>query len=102
MVLGNKLCLWGIILGLAVIFTGCADNPGKWPLPKLEAKISENLELTSIELAPRPEGGYQGSGQRADGETVKFTITQDPEAHRIEWQAQGDRGFVEDGYYELK
>ena len=81
---------------------GCRDNPGKWPQPKVQAKIQENLELVEATLTPSPSGGFQGSGKRADGETVTFTITQDPAASRMQWDAKGDRGFVEDGFYELK
>ena len=83
---------------------GCnpAENPGTWGVEKVSAKIQESLELTDVELTANPEGGFTGTGSRTDGETVTFTITQDPTASRMSWDAEGDRGFVEDGYYELK
>jgi hypothetical protein len=90
-------------LALAILLAGCAaDNPGTWSQDKLEAKVMESLELTEIALVPKPEGGYDGTGKRADGETLTFTLTQDATAHRFSWNAKGDRGFVEEGYYELK
>lgn len=84
------------------LFSGCADNPGKWGADKVSAKVSESLELSDVTITASDGGGFTGSGTRSDGETVTFTITQDAEAHRMSWDAKGDRGFVEDGYYELK
>jgi hypothetical protein len=102
MVLVDKFKLILLILGLSVGLTGCQDNPGTWQEPKVKVKVMENLELTEATLTPLLEGGFEGSGKRADGETVTFTITQDADAHRMSWDAKGDRGFVEDGFYELK
>lgn len=80
---------------------GCKENPGTWPQDKVSAKISESLELVEVTLTPAT-GGFEGSGKREDGETVTFTITQDPAASKMSWDAKGDRGFIEDGFYELK
>ncbi len=92
-----------VLSGLAIAFclTGCAENPGTWSQDKVSAKISESLELTEVSLTKTGDG-YDGTGKRADGETLKFVITQDAEAHRMSWDAKGDRGFFEDGFYELK
>ncbi len=102
MVLVKKYLVSLLCVSLIGLFGGCADNPGTWPQPKLEAKVKESLELTQIALTAQSEGGYTGTGTRADGETLNVTVAQDADAHRISWEAKGDRGFVEDGYYELK
>ena len=90
-----------VLVGL-LILGGCRDNPGTWGAEKVSTKIAASLELSDVTLSPRPEGGFSGSGKRADGETITFTISQDAEAHRMSWDAKGDRGFVEEGFYELK
>ncbi|GAB5403365.1 MAG: hypothetical protein Aurels2KO_15960 [Aureliella sp.] len=86
---------------LCLVLTGCRENAGTWGEEKVKDKIIEKLELTDATLEPA-ESGFTGSGKREDGETVSFTIEQDPETGRMSWDAQGDRGFFEDGYYELK
>lgn len=91
--------IWSLLFFLVLV--GCRENAGTWGEEKVKAKITEKLELTDATLQPA-EGGFTGSGSREDGETVKFTITQDPETGRMSWDAEGDRGFFEDGYYELK
>lgn len=90
------------LLLICILFCGCSENPGTWSQDKLHAKITEKLELVDAELQPVEGGGFKGSGTRADGETVTFTISQDPGAHKMSWEAEGDRGFVEEGFYELK
>lgn len=97
----QKLAVISLVFGLFCL-NGCRENPGKWPQDKVQSKIMESLELVEATLTPNPAGGFQGSGKRDDGETVSFTITQDPAASRMQWDAKGDRGFIEDGFYELK
>jgi hypothetical protein len=89
-----------LFIGLAAI-AGCRDNPGKWPLEKVSAKIAESLELSDISLSSS-EGKLQGTGIRPDGEKVKVIVTQLPESYQIQWDAQGDRGFMEEGYFQLQ
>ncbi len=101
MVLGNKSKLILLFLGLCIGLLGCRENPGKWSADQVKVKIMESLELNNVTLTPLPTGGFSGIGQRADGETLTFTILQDAAAHRMSWDAKGDRGFVEDGFYEL-
>ncbi len=92
-----------VLCGLTIsLLAGCAENPGSWGADKVQQQIGKSLELTDVTLNPREEGGFEGSGKRGDGETVSFTITQDPDAHRMSWSAEGDRGLFEDGFYELK
>lgn len=91
-----------LLLSGLLILGGCRDNPGTWGAEQVTTKIAASLELSDVTLSPRPEGGFAGSGKRADGETITFTISQNAEAHRMSWDAKGDRGFVEEGFYELK
>ena len=91
-----------LVLG-SLLCSGCSqDNPGTWPRDRVSAKVMESLQMTEVTLSPDPAGGFSGTGKRADGETLTLTVTQDAATHRISWDAKGDRGFVEDGYFELK
>jgi hypothetical protein len=80
---------------------GCGDNPGKWPVEKVSQKVAESLELSEVSLSAT-ERGLEGSGLRADGETVSLVVTQHPDLGEIRWDAKGDRGFVEEGYFQLR
>jgi hypothetical protein len=85
-----------------VLFAGCAtETPGTWKQPKVEAEVSERLELKSISLTPSA-GGYEGTGTAQDGETYKLKITQDAAKGRLDWVAEGDRGSEEEGFIETK
>ncbi|MCA9127363.1 MAG: hypothetical protein KDB22_09760 [Planctomycetales bacterium] len=97
----GKFYACAAVLGCLLLVVGCAENPGKWPKDKVQAKIEEKLELTELTLNPREGGGFEGTG-KLGGETVTITITQDPASGRMSWDAKGDRGLVETGFYELK
>lgn len=99
----NHASLWGAGACMTVLlFVGCAENPGTWPRDKVSSQVKESLELETIELEARDDGGgFRGQGMR-DGETIRFTVEQDAASRRIEWDAKGDRGFEETGYYELR
>ncbi len=87
---------------LFVLCAGCRkDNPGLWQAAQVKAQIAESLEMTNVEVkANTTDGGFEGTGMRG-AEKITFKITQDPNAFRMSWEARGDRGFFEDGYYEL-
>ena len=63
--------------------------------------MAESLELTNVTLSPT-ERGLEGSGVRSDGETLTLLVTQHPEQSEIRWDARGDRGFVEEGRFQLR
>jgi hypothetical protein len=85
-----------------LLLAGCAsETPGTWKQPKVEAEVSQRLELSSISLTPTA-GGYEGTGTAQDGETYKLKITQDAAKGRLDYSAEGDRGSEEDGFIELK
>jgi hypothetical protein len=100
MVLTKKFAIGVILGGICICQIGCADNPGTWPLPKVEAKLTESLQLSDVNMEAAPDGGFTGTGKSAEGETISFSVKQDAAARRISWDAKGDRGFVEEGYYE--
>jgi hypothetical protein len=106
MLLAKKLTI-ASLLGAVLVVAGCKDNPGSWPKEKLaehvkDSLIREGMEMSEVTLTEKEGGGFEGIGKVADGETLKLIVTQDPAAHRIEWDAQGDRGSFLDGSYELK
>jgi hypothetical protein len=57
--------------------------------------------LSGLNLQPRAEGGFTGTGKREE-ETITVIVTQNPAESRIDWDAKGDRGFVETGFFELR
>ncbi|HAC91335.1 MAG TPA: hypothetical protein DCF63_12015 [Planctomycetaceae bacterium] len=99
----NKMV--SLLLGaslLLVSLTGCRkDNPGKWPAERVTAKVAESLQLSEFSLSPATNG-LEGSGKRADGETLKVVVTLHPDTSEIRWNAKGDRGFEEEGSYQLQ
>lgn len=102
-VVGSGLCRYACIfsLTLLVVFSGCRDNPGKWTTERVAEKVSESLELSSLELTTTADG-MEGSGKRSDGETVSVVVELQPQDSKFTWEATGDRGFVESGYFQLK
>ena len=91
-----------VVASLIMLLPGCADNPGKWAVDRVEAKMIERFELEEVSLEKSPSGEIVGTGKTGDGETMPFKLTQDPVAHRLSWEAEGDRGTFEDGFFELK
>lgn len=100
--------LMGLCLAMALMAAaGCGDNPGKWPKAQLsehvkQSLIGEGVDVTEVTLTEKESGVYDGVGKVAGGETLKLNVYQDPAAHRITWDAEGDRGSILDGSYELK
>lgn len=95
------ICDMLIVCLFVVCCVGCRDNPGKWSPEKVSAKVAESLELSEFSLS-KSDGKLQGSGIRDDGQTVSVTVTQHPESGEIRWDAKGDRGFFEEGYFQLQ
>ncbi len=105
----TALCPIGsaLLLCLSLTLAGCGDNPGAWPQEKLaeyvkESLVREGVEVTGVTLTAKAGGGFEGTSQAVGGEKFKLLVTQDPAAHRLTWDAQGDRGSFFDGSYELK
>ena len=106
MLLSKKFAISGWLL-LSLVLVGCQDNPGTWPKEKLAEHVKDSLnrqglEMSEVTLTEQEGGGYSGVGKVADGEKLQLTVTQDADAHRLTWEAKGDRGSILDGSYELK
>jgi hypothetical protein len=85
----------------ALCLSGCgADNPGTWPIDKVETQVMKGAKLTKIALSPSGEAGViTGTGKDETGETYQITVKQDADAKQIDWDAKGDRGTTLDGLY---
>jgi hypothetical protein len=96
--------LAGFILSLTcLLMGGCGrDNPGKWPATRVATQVAKSLEIEGGLTLETSSGTLVGTGKRADGELLSVTVTQHPEKNEIRWEAKGDRGFVETGYYALE
>lgn len=102
-----KAPAWALAVMFVFALVGCGDNPGKWPKEKAaeyvkQSLIEQGMEMNDVTLAEKPGGGFEGTGKVADGETLTLTVTQDADDHRLNWEAQGDRGSILDGSYRLK
>lgn len=86
---------------LALCLSGCgSDNPGTWPVDKIQAQVMKGANLTEVTLNPSGElGAISGTGKDAHGETYQSTVRQDADAKQINWDAKGDRGTILDGLY---
>ena len=83
-------CLVGFV-------SGCASDPGSMTQNEIEAKLTDTLNLKAVSLKARPEGGYVGTGQKADGTSYTITVDQ-KEADRSLWySATSDKGDLKAG-----
>lgn len=91
-----------VALSFCVFLVGCAkDNPGKWPIEKIEADLKDHFELVDISSTP-VDGGYTSTGKTAEGESFTIEVQQFPDQSKYTWDASSDRGTLDEGYYELK
>lgn len=86
-----------MVIGL-VCSSGCKENPGEWAPDKIATQVASSLEITGLSLTSTATG-LEGSGKRADGETISVVVRRDSANKKISWEAKGDRGFVETGSY---
>ena len=86
---------------LAICVSGCGgDNPGSWPIDKVEAQVMIAANLSEIELSPGGTAGVlAGTGKDEGGETFQITVTQNAETKQFDWEAKGDRGSNQEGMY---
>lgn len=96
---------WHWMRVLALVFVcllqpgcGSSDHPGNWPQSKVESMLTERMQLKSISLAPG-DGGFSGTAVSPDGESWKLKVTQDAGKRRLDYEAEGDRGSTETGYF---
>ncbi len=105
MLLTKKLG-WQLCLASLLCLGGCQDNPGTWPVEKVTEQVEQSLagqevRLVEISLSATASGSFEGVGKAEDGETFQLSVTQDAAAQRLTWKANGDRGSILDGYYEI-
>jgi hypothetical protein len=95
----RSLPLWFLTMGLLV---GCqSNNPGEWTQAMIEQKLQSKYDFTELKLSPDGKGKYSGVAKSKEGETLKVTISQDPVAKSMKYDFKGDRGWFEDGVYDL-
>lgn len=85
---------------LSLVGCGGLANPGEWTETEIEANIKEKMGLEAIDVTPAAEG-YTGTAKNSDGESFEFTIKQDAETKKLQYKATGDRGTVEEGFFEV-
>jgi hypothetical protein len=69
---------------------GCSNDPGSMTKSEVEAKLKKETKLQEITLQERPEGGYEGTGRRADGVTYTLTVTQKKEEQSLSYVLKND------------
>ena len=85
---------------LVSFVSGCASDPGLMTQSEIEAKLKDTLHLKVVSLEARPEGGYLGRGQTADGTNYTITVDQ-KEADRSLWYtATTDKGELKAGGFQ--
>ncbi|MEM9585761.1 MAG: hypothetical protein AAGA03_00650 [Planctomycetota bacterium] len=94
---------YAVLALLALLISGCGprSHPGNWGLAKVQDELQTKLNLVSIELQEVPGEGFAGSGKHVEGETFTIAVRQDATARRLEYDANGDRGTIEEGHFEM-
>ena len=91
------------MLCAVMTFVGCnaSNNPANWRQDMIEQKLQSKYRFTELKLSPAGEGRYTGTATSKEGETLAVTITQDKQAKSLKYDFKGDRGWHEDGIYDL-
>lgn len=82
---------------LVLLVTGCASDPGSMDQSEIEAKLQEALDLETVALKELPEGGYAGTGVRADGTNYAITVTQQKADQSLWYSARSEQGELKAG-----
>jgi hypothetical protein len=85
---------------LAIPGCGGLANPGTWSEAEIEANIKEKMGLESVDVTPSADG-YTGTAKNSEGESFTFTIKQDAASKKLQYTATGDRGTIEEGFFEV-
>ncbi len=65
----------------------------------MEENIKRKMGLDEIDLS-NGEGGFTGTGKNAEGESFVIKVKQNAGGKRLDYEAKGDRGTNEDGFFE--
>ncbi len=97
------LIVFLLLLGMAPLGCDRTDNPALWPREKIEQKLlnSYKNEIAELSLTPDGEGKYKGVAKSKEGETLQITVQQDSQSQRLNYSFKGDRGWHEDGNYNV-
>ena len=97
----NRIMVVLLFAFIVSLTTGCKQNVGTWPPDKVAPIVAKSLEISDLSLV-KTDAGMEGTGKRADGETMTVKVTQDSANNKFSWEAKGDRGFFEAGSYALQ
>jgi hypothetical protein len=91
------------LLCALVTLVGCnaSNNPAGWTQETIEQKLKSKYSFVELKLSPAGEGKYTGTAKSKEGETLAITISQNKEAKSLKYDFKGDRGWFEDGTYDL-
>jgi len=82
------------------LVSGCASDPGSLTHSEVETKLKDALNLKVVSLKARMDGGYVGTGQKADGTNYTINVEQ-KEADRSLWYcAVSDTGDLKAGGFQ--
>ena len=82
---------------LVSFVSGCASDPGSLTQSEIEAKLKDALNLKAVSLKTRPEGGYVGTGQKADGTNYTISVDQKETDRSLWYSATSDTGELKAG-----
>ena len=99
--MNRLLCILSISLIILPLFGCQSNNPGEWPQSQIEKKLQSKYDLLELTLAPDGAGKFSGTAKTKEGETLKISILQDPKNKSLKYDFKGDRGWYEDGKYDI-
>lgn len=89
-ILAFACCLMGLL-------GGCTSDRGTPSQGEVEAKLKEALGVETVALTARPEGGYSGTGRKADGTTYTITVDARGADGTLWYTATSDTGELKAG-----
>lgn len=92
-----RLAFAGAAACLVLAAGGCANDPGSMTRGEVEARLRDELGLASVSLQEQPDGGYSGTGQRADGGRYAITVARKPADRSLWYTATSERGELKAG-----
>lgn len=93
--------VWLLCALLTLVGCNTSNNPGGWTQDTIEQKLQSKYSFVELKLSPAGEGKYTGTAKSKEGETLAVTITQNKQAKSLKYDFKGDRGWFEDGTYDL-
>lgn len=85
---------------LASLICGCGSEHDLTTQSGIEAKLQDTLSLKTVSLKARPDGGYEGTGQKTDGTNYKITVEQKSAGRLLWYTAMTDQGELSAGGFQ--